>query len=151
MRDILDGDCHGCAKFVGFSEDVGVKERFANDAHRDVGHMSIHVNSRTIGPGLLNLLTVVAHDVGIAGNMTWLEQWGHEFTLVTMQIAFATEDAITDDRPKGIMHCQTFIEVIGMFDQHALDVCWLVEQDAGERSKMQAVNVAFARYTLQKA
>ena len=149
MRDIFDGDRHGCAKFVGFSEDVGVKECFTDDAHSDVGHVSIHIDNGTIGPGLLNLLAVMAHDTGIAGDMTWLERWGHEFTLVTMEIAFATEDAVTDDRPKGIMHGYTFIKVIGMFDQHALDVRWFIEQDAGERSKMQSVDVAFARYTLQ--
>src|SRR5690349_24432786 len=103
MRDIFHGDRHGCAKFVGFSEDIGVKECFANDTHGDVGHMSIHINSDTIGPGLLNLLAVEAHNIGIAGDMTWLERWGHKFTLVTMEIAFATEDAVTYDRTKGIM------------------------------------------------
>jgi hypothetical protein len=40
------------------------------------------------------------------------------------------------------MNGQAFVEVIGMFDQNAVDVLRFVEQDAGERSEMQAIDVA---------
>jgi hypothetical protein len=49
------------------------------------------------------------------------------------------------------MDCQAFVEVIGMFDQDALDVLWFVEQDAGERPKMHAADVALARHMQKKA
>ena len=77
-----------------------------------------------------------------------VERWGHELALVTVKIAFATEDAITNRGTKEMMDGDAFVEVIGMVDQNALDMLWCVEQDAGERSKMHATDVAFACYTL---
>ena len=147
MRGVFSGDGHGCAKFAGLGENIGVKECLANDAHSDVGHLPIDINDATISPGLLNLLAIMSHDASIAGNMTWLERWSHEFTLVTMEITFATEDAIADYWTKGIMDGYALIKVIGMLDKNAVDVLWSVEQDAGERSKMHATDVAFARHT----
>ena len=144
LRSILHDDGHGRAQFVGFGEDVGVKERFADDAHGEIGHLPIDINDAPIRPGLLNLLAVVSHEVGIAGNMTRLERGGHELALVTVEIALATEDAITNHRAKAVMDCQAFVEVIGMFDQNAVDMLWCVEQDAGERSKVHAADVASA-------
>jgi hypothetical protein len=151
VRNILSGNGHGRTEFVCLGEDVGVKERFANDAHGQVGHLLVDVNAATIKPGLLDMLAVMAHDAGIAGNVAWLEGWGHELALLTVEIAFATEDAVTNHRAKGIMDGQPFIEVIGMFNQNAMDMLWFVEQDDGERPKMHAIDVAFARHTLKEA
>src|SRR5258708_10627887 len=148
MRHILSGDGRSCAEFVGFGEDICIKEHLADDTHSEVGHLLINVNRDTIRPGLLDLLTVMSHDIGIAGNMAWLKGWRHELALVTVEIASATEDAVTDDGTEDIMDCQAFVEVIGVFDQNAMDVFWFVEQNAGERPKMHAANVAFARHTL---
>src|SRR5437588_7133236 len=116
MRDILVGDGHGCTKFAGFGEDVGVKEGFADDAHGEVGHLLVDVNDASIRPGLLDLLAIVSHDVGIAGNMAWLEGRSYELALVAVEIAFATEDAVTNGGAEGIMNGDAFVEVIGMFD-----------------------------------
>jgi len=80
--------------------------------------------------------------------MAWLEGRRHELALVTVEIALAAEDTITDYGPEDIMNCQAFVEVIGVFDQNAMDVLWFVEQDAGERPKMDAVNISFSRHTL---
>src|SRR5260370_16173216 len=148
MRNILHGDGHGSTQFVGFGEDVSVKERFADDAHGEVGHLPVDINAGTISPGLLNLLAVISHDINIADNMAWLKGRRHKLALVTVEIALATEDAITDYGPDQIMHCQAFVEVIGVFDQNAMDVLWFVEQDAGELPKIDAVNISFARHTL---
>src|SRR5437588_9155713 len=127
MRDILVGDGHGCAKFAGFGEDVGVKEGFADDAHSEVGHLLVDVNDASIRPGLLDLFAVVSHDLGITGNMAWLEGRSYELALVTVEITFATEDAVTNCGAGGIMYGDAFVEVVGMFDQNALDVLWFVE------------------------
>src|SRR5260370_5298627 len=148
MRNILHGDGHGRAQFVGFGEAVSDKERFAEDAHGEIGHLPVDVNAGTISPGLLNLLAVISHDINIADNMAWLEGRRHQLALVTVEIALATEDAITDYGPEEIMNCQAFVEVIGVFDQNAMDVLWCVEHDAGERPKMDAVNISFSRHTL---
>src|SRR5207245_1917029 len=112
MCDILTGDIHGCAQFIGFSENVGIKERFADDAHSETGHLLIDVNDSAVRPRLLDLLAVITYDLGIVGNMTWLEGWGYKLTLVTVEISFATEDAITNRGTKGTMYCYPFVEVI---------------------------------------
>ena len=101
VREIRNGGGHRCAKFIGFGKDIGIKERFADDAHGEIGHVLIDINHRTIGPGLLDVLAVMAHVSGVASNMAWLEGWSHELTLVTMEITFATEDAIPNDRTKA--------------------------------------------------
>ena len=144
VREIRHDRCHGRAKFIGFGEDIGIKEYFADDAHGEIGHVLIDVNHRPIGPGLLNVLAVMPHNVGIASNMAWLERWGHELALVTVEITFATRNAITDDGTTERMDGSAFVEVIGMFDQNAVDMLWCVEQDAGERSKVHAADVASA-------
>lgn len=73
MGNVLGDDRHGCAEFVGFGEDVGVEERFADDACREVGQVSIDIDDYTLAPTPLEVLAVIAHDVSIAGNMAWLE------------------------------------------------------------------------------
>jgi len=148
MREIRHGDGHGRAKFIGFGKDIGVKERFADDAHGEIGHVLIDVNNCTIGPGLLHMFAVIAHDLGISGNMAWLERRGHELTLVTVEITFATGNAIPDDGTTERMDGSAFVEVIGMFDQNAVDVLWFVEQDGRERPKMHGADVACACQTL---
>jgi hypothetical protein len=148
MGSILKDDGQGCAKFVGFAEDVGVKKRFADDAHGQVGHLPVDVDDGTINPGLLDLFAVIAHDLGIAGNMTRLEEGSHELALATVKIALATEDAITEKGTDEFMNSHAFVEVIGMVDQNAVNVFWFVEQDARERTKMHAADVAFLGHTL---
>ena len=113
--------------------------------------MPVDVNDGIIRPGLLDLFAVMAHDAGIAGNVAWLERWSHELALLTVEIAFATEDAVTNHGAKGIMDSQSFIEVIGMFNQNAMDMLWFVEQNDGERPKMHAINVTFTRHTLKES
>ena len=148
MRHVLVDDGHSCAEFVGFGEDVGVKERFADDAHREVGHVPIDIDDGPIGPTLLDVLAILSHDVGIASNMAWLERWGHQLALVTVEIALAAEDAIPNHGTKDMVDGQAFVEVVGMFDQDALDVLWFVEEDSGKWPKMHAADVVFARHTL---
>src|SRR5258708_626263 len=150
MRDIFSGDGHGCTEFVSFGEDVGVKERFADDAHGQVSHLLIDVNDGAIRPDLLNLLAVMPHDGGIAGNMTWLEGRGHELALAAVEIAFTTEDAITNHGTKGIMTGNALAKVEGLFDQNDVEVLRFVEQDAGERPEMHARDVACTRHTLKE-
>jgi hypothetical protein len=60
--------------------------------------------------------------------MARLEGRSHEFTLVTVELPFATENAIANRRSEGIMDCYAFVKVISVFDQNALDVFWFVEQ-----------------------
>jgi len=108
----------------------------------------IDINDGPISPTLLDLLAKVSHDVGIAGNMAWLERWGYQLALVAVKIAFAAEDAITNHGAKDMMDGQAFVEVIGMFDQDALDVLWFVEENTGKWPKMHAADVIFARHTL---
>jgi len=67
-----------------------------------------------------------------------------------MEITFACEDAIAQSGAKGIMNGYTFVEVIGMFDQNTMDVLWLVKQDARERPKMHAADIALSCHTLQE-
>ena len=71
MCHIRRGDGHGCAKFIGFRKDIGIKERFADNAHGEIGHLLVDVNGGAIRPGLLDVLAVMPHDFSIAGNMTW--------------------------------------------------------------------------------
>jgi hypothetical protein len=87
----------------------------------------ININDTSIGPRLLDLFAVMSHDIGVASNMAWLEGGSHELALMTMNITFATEDAITYCGTKGIMDRLTFVEVIGMLDQNTLDVLRFVE------------------------
>src|SRR5947209_4852245 len=132
MGDVLCGHGHGGTQFVGFSEDVGVEECFADDAHSEVGHLLVNIDHAPIKPGLLNLFAVVSHNIGVASDMAWLEGWGDELALVSVEIAFATEDAVTNRGAKGIVNGYAFVEVISMFDQNAVNVLWFVEQNAGE-------------------
>ena len=144
VREIRHGGGHRCAKFIGFGKNIGIKERFTDDAHGKIGHVLIDINHRTIGPGLLDVLAVMTYDSGVASNMAWLEGWGHELALVTMEITFATGDAIPNDRTTKRMDDSALVEVIGMFDQNAMDMLWFVEEDTGEWSKMHAADVASA-------
>src|SRR5579859_2649152 len=116
IRNVRRDSGHGCAKFVDFGEDIGIKEHFADNAHGQVGHMLTNVNDGTINPSSLDSLTIIAHDIGIASNTAWLEKWSHELTLVAVKIALATEDAITQYCTKGSMECHAFVKVIGMLD-----------------------------------
>ena len=127
----------------------GTREKLTRWAR--VASSSCIFNGGTIKPGLLDLFTVVSHDAGVAGNMAWLERWRHELALVAVEIAFATEDTITNCGTKGTMNGDAFVEVIGMFDQNALDVLGFVEQDGRKRSKMHATDVALVCHTLQEA
>jgi len=137
MREILNDDSHGLAEFIGFGKDIGIKERFADDAHGEIGHGLIDVNQDPIGPGLLDVLAVITHDLSIT-NMPWLERRGHELPLVTVEIIFSTENTITANGTTERKDGFAFVEVIGMFDQNAVDVLWCVEQDGRERSKSTA-------------
>src|SRR5258708_38875992 len=85
---------------------------------------------------IYHLLAVMPHDGGIAGNMTWLEGRGHELALAAVEIAFTTEDALTNHGTKGIMNGYAFVKVIGMLDQNAVGLLPLVERDAGEGRSM---------------
>src|SRR5205823_2119991 len=78
-------------------------------------------------------------------------RWGYELTLMTVEITFATEDAVTNRGAKGIMDCHSFVEVIGMFDENALHMFWFIEQDTGKRPKMHATDIACTCHTLQEA
>ena len=80
--------------------------------------------------------------------MARLERWGHQLALVAAEIAFATEDAITNHGAKDMMDGLALVEVIGMFDQDAMDVLRFVEEDGGKGPKMHAADVIFARHTL---
>src|SRR2546421_4803458 len=122
MRKVRKGGGHGCTKFVGFGEDVSVKERFAYDTQSEVGHLPIDINHSPISPGLLDTLAVIAHAIGITDHMAWLERWSHELTLVTVKITLAREEAIPDYRREEAMDGYAFVEVIGMFDQNAVNV-----------------------------
>jgi hypothetical protein len=95
---------------------VSIKKSFADNTHCKVSHVLVDVDKTIIGPCLLNLLTVMSHSLGIADNMAWLEWRGHDLALMAVEFTFATEDAIADYGTEGIMHCQTFIKVIGMLD-----------------------------------
>jgi|GEM_PF-4793064 len=77
--------------------------------------------------------------------MAWLKGRRHELALVAVKIAFATKDTVTNGWAKSIMDCHTFVEVIGMLDQNAMNMLRFVEQDDGKRSKMHAIDVTFAR------
>ena len=145
MRNVRKSNGHGRAEFVGFGENIRIKKSFADNTHCDVCHVLVDIDNAIIEPDLLNLFAVVSHSPGIAGNMTWLERWGHDFALMAVEITFATEDAIADYGTKGIMNCQAFIKVIGMLDQDAMDMRWFIEQDGGEWSEMQTTNIAFTR------
>ncbi len=118
-------------------------EILRGDAHSDTGHLLIDVYSCVISPGLLNLLAIFTNDLGITGHMTGLERWRHKLALVMVEVTSATEDAITDDHP--------FVEVIGMLDQNAMDMLWLIKQNACDRPKMHAADVAFLRHSLHEA
>ena len=115
------------AKFVCFGENFGIKKSFADNTHCKVGHVLVDIDNAIIGPCLLNLLAVISHSLGIADYVAWLERRGHDLALVAVEITFATEDAITDYGTKGIMHCQTFVKVIGMLDENAMDMLRLIE------------------------
>src|SRR5207244_12560583 len=104
------------AWFTRFSENISIRMSFANNTHCCVCLVLVDIDNAIIEPGLLNLFAVVSHSLGIAVNMTWLERWGHDFALMAVEITFATKDAIADYGAKGIMNCQAFIKVIGMFD-----------------------------------
>src|SRR5947209_17594383 len=95
MCGIFRSDSHSCSQFVGFGENIGIKERLADDTHGEIGHLPININDSSIRPRLLDLLTVMSHDIGIASNVTWLEGGSYELALMTMKITFTTEDAIT--------------------------------------------------------
>ena len=142
MGNILCDGGHGCTKFIGLGEDIGVKERFADDAHGEIGHLLIDINDGTIRPGLLNVFTVRAHHLGIASNMARLERGSHEFPLVAVKIALATEDAIAEDRTNELLDDLAFVEVIGMFDQNTVNMFRFVEQDAGVRTNPRAADIA---------
>src|SRR5947208_1244693 len=116
MRNILNSNGHGRAEFVSFGEHISVKKSFADNTHRDIGHVLVDIDNAIIEPGLLNLFAVVSYSLGITGNMPWLERWGHDLALMAVEITFATEDTIANDGTKGIMNCQAFIKVIGMLD-----------------------------------
>lgn len=143
MREILCDSGHGFAEFVGFGEDISIKECFDDDAHGQVGHLSIDVNTTTTGPSLLDLLGISAHGVCIAGNMTRLERGSHELALVTMKISITRSKASTQDRAEDCTDSDAFVEVIGMVDQNALHVLWFIKQDTRERPKMDVANVSF--------
>jgi hypothetical protein len=83
--------------------------------------------------------------------MARLEGRSHEFTLVAVELSFATENAIANGWSEGSMDCYAFVKVISMFDQNALDVLWFVEQDAGKWSKMHTVDVTCPSHALKEA
>src|SRR6266571_413025 len=151
MRDILINDGHRRSKLIGFRENIGIKQSFPNDTHGNNGHLLVDVNDAAIGPGLRDLLAIVTHDVGIGGNVAWLEGWRHQLALVTVEIAFAAKDAITNEGTKGVVNGHAFVEVIGMFDQNAVDVFWFVELNEREWSKVDAADVALPCHALQEA
>jgi len=108
----------------------------------------IDVNESTIRPGLLELFAVRAHDLGIPGNLVWLEGGSHQLALMTVEIAFARGEAIPNHGTGERMDDSAFVEVIGMFDQNTVDVPWFIEKDAREWSEMHAAHVACACQTL---
>ena len=116
MRSILKSNGHGRTELVGFGENIGIKKSLADNTHCNVGHLLVDIDNALIMPGLLNLFAVLSHSLSIADNMTWLERWGHDLALMTVEITFATEDAIADYWTKSIMNCQAFIKVISMLD-----------------------------------
>ena len=70
---------------------------------------------------------------------------------MTVEIALATEDAIAKERAQEFMDGHAFVEIIGMFDQNAMNMLRFIEQDGRERPKMHAADVALACYTLKEA
>src|ERR1700676_3341293 len=127
MRDKFSGDSHRGTEFVGFGDDIGIKECLANNTHSQVGHVLIDINGAPISPELLDLFAILPHDVGITGYVTWLEGGSHELALLPMEITFACKNAIAQGSAKGIMNGHTFVEVIGMFNQNTMGVLWFVE------------------------
>ena len=113
---------HCCAKFVGFREDIGIKEHFADDAHRQLCHLLTDINHLPFSPALLNLLAVFDHSVSIAGDLPWLKCGSYQFALPPVERPLAGEDAITNHRAECIMRCLSFIKIIGVLNKDAMHV-----------------------------
>lgn len=108
MSNIICDSGHGCTQFVSFAEDLGVKECFADDVHREIGHLLIDINNGTISPGLLNLFSVRDYHIGITSNVARLEGGSHDFPLAAVKITLATEDAIAQYRTKNVLNDYAF-------------------------------------------
>jgi hypothetical protein len=99
---------------------------------------------------VLDVFAVMAHEIGIAGDMTRLERWGHQLALVTVKIAFTQEEAIAENGTNECMQANTFVKIVGMFDEDAMHVLWCIEQDARERPDVHAADITFCCLTPQE-
>jgi len=82
--------------------------------------------------------------------MPGLKGRGHELALAPVELPLAAEDAIANGGPEGMMNGYAFVEVVGMFDQNAVEVFGFVEQDAWEWTKAHAVDITHARNPKQQ-
>ena len=69
----LHGDLERLTQFLGLPQYVRVKERLAHDPESQTHHLASNIDSLSISPPLLDLLTIVHHNIRVRGNATMLK------------------------------------------------------------------------------
>src|SRR6266851_5117695 len=115
-----------------------------------MAHLLGQIDHRAIGPALLGALAVIADDFRVAGNLAWLKGWRHQLALVTVKIALAADQAITNRRAHNLMERRTFIERIGVLHKNTLNMLWFIKENAWKRAKVDAADIGSTRHALEK-
>jgi hypothetical protein len=111
----------------------------------------IDIYDSSIVPRLLDLLSIPSYALSVMSNMAWLKRWGDQFTLMAVEIALTTEDAIADYGTKDVMDGHTFIKVVGVFYQNAVNVLWPIKENAREWPEVHANYIVLASHALEQA
>jgi hypothetical protein len=111
----------------------------------------IDIYDSSIVPRLLDLLSIPSYALSVTSNMAWLKRWGDQFTLMAVEIALTTEDAIADYGTKDVMDGNTFIKVVGVFYQNAVNVLWPIKENAREWPEVHSCHIALMSDALEQA